>query len=203
MIKSGESIQGFYNSNILQIKVNKRTNNTNINTKNNSPKNISSHQENNYFYNTKINRLILQEAPKDNQIQNIYQQKEPVNKSSILIEYDLLANNINNLLPQKKQMQSLYKKNKNNNIQNVPITVNIQKKINENDMNNLYEKDINGFSCININRNPITNNVFNNYKKDSNLRKYNNYNDRIINSNYIKNNNNDSNQIMNIKHYAK
>ena len=140
----------------------------------------------------------MQEAPKDNQIQNIYQQKEPVNKSSILIEYDLLANNINNLLPQKKQMQSLYKKNKNNNIQNVPITVNIQKKINENDMNNLYEKDINGFSCININRNPITNNVFNNYKKDSNLRKYNNYNDRIINSNYIKNNNNDSYQIMNI-----
>ena len=43
MIKSGESIQGFYNSNILQIKVNKRTNNTNINTKNNSPKNMSSH----------------------------------------------------------------------------------------------------------------------------------------------------------------
>ena len=42
MIKSGESIQGFYNSNILQIKVNKRTNNTNINTKN-SPKNTSSH----------------------------------------------------------------------------------------------------------------------------------------------------------------
>ena len=70
-------------------------------------------------------------------------------------------------------------------------------------MNNLYEKDINGFSCININRNPITNNVFNNYKKDSNSRKYNDYNDRIINSNYIKNNNNDSNQIMNIKHYAK
>ena len=87
----------------------------------------------------------MQEAPKDNQIQNIYQQKEPVNKSSILIEYDLLANNINNLLPQKKQMQSLYKKNKINNIQNGPITVNIQNKLNENDMNNLYEKDINGF----------------------------------------------------------
>ena len=200
MIKSGENIQSFYNSNILQIKVNKRTNNTNSNTKNNSPKNVSSHQENNYYYNTKINRLILQEAPNNNQIQNIYQQQESSNKSSILIEYDLLANNINNILPQKKQMQSLYKKNKNNNIQNMPITVNIQKKINENDMNNLYQKDINGFNCISINRTPNinTNNVFNNYKKDSNYRKFNEYKDRIINSNYIKNNNNDSYQIMNI-----
>ena len=34
---------------------------------------------------TQKNRLILQEAPKDNQIQNIYQQQEPVNKSSILL----------------------------------------------------------------------------------------------------------------------
>ena len=197
MIKSGENIQGFYNSNILQIKVNKRTTNTNTNTKNNSPRNISSHQENNYYYNTKINRLILQEAPNSNQIQNIYQQQEPANKSSILIEYDLLANNFNNIIPQKKQIQSLYKKNKKN-IQNLPITVNIQKKLNENEINNLYEKDINGFSCININRNPNTNSAFNNYKKDLNSRKYKEYNDRIINSNYIKSNNNDSYQIMNI-----
>jgi len=196
MIKSGENIQSFYNSNILQIKVNKRANNTNNNTKNNSPKNVSSHQENNYFYNTKINRLILQEAPNNNQIQNIYQQQEPDNKRSILIEYDLLANNINSIIPPKKQMQTLYKKNKNN-ILNVPITVNIQKK--ENEINNLYEKDINGFSCIKINRNPKTNNIFNNYKKNLNNRKYHEYDERIINSNYIKNNSNNSYQIMNIK----
>ena len=95
-------------------------------------------------------------------------------------------------------MQSLYKKNKNNNIQNLPITVNIQKKLNENDINNLYDKDINGFNYININRNPNANNVFNNYKKNSNSRKYNEYNDRIINSNYNNINNDNSYKIMNI-----
>ena len=79
MIKNGNP-QNFYNGNIQHIKVNKRIQNNNI-------KDISPPHQNNYFYNTKINRLILQEAPKNNRIQNIYQQQPvPSNKSIYIVE---------------------------------------------------------------------------------------------------------------------
>ena len=110
MMNSGISLKRHNKSNILQIKVNKRTSNTN--TKHNSPSINSPHQENNYYYNTKINRLILQEAPNNNRIQNIYQPPDPSNKN-ILIEYDFLPNNINNIISEKNQMNSLNKKNTN------------------------------------------------------------------------------------------
>ena len=93
-----------YYNNICHIKVNKREQNNNIN--NNSPP----HQENNYFYNTKINSLILQESPNNNRTQNIFQQTRPSN-NNIFLEYDFLANNLNNLIPEKKPIQALYKNN--------------------------------------------------------------------------------------------
>ena len=106
MIKSTGNQSSFYNSNIRHIKVNKRSQNNSI--KSNSQG--LSHQENNYFYNTKINRLILQEAPNNNRIQNIYQQPDQYNKN-IYIEYDFLQNNPNNMNIENKQINALYKKN--------------------------------------------------------------------------------------------
>ena len=152
MIKSSIKQGTLYNSNIRHIKVNKRTQNNNIKT--NSPG--LSHQENNYFYNTKINRLILQEAPNNNKIQNIYEQPGPYNKS-IYIEYDFLTNNQNNINADNKQNHGLYKKN--SSFKKLPITV---KKINVNEINDFYyNKDINGFNYVNINRNS------NNYSQTS------------------------------------
>ena len=62
----------------------------------------------------------MQEAPNNNRFQNIYQQQEPSNKS-IYIEYDILANNVNTLIPEKKLVNSLYKKTIT--YQKFPITV--------------------------------------------------------------------------------
>ena len=150
MIKNGNP-QNFYNGNIQHIKVNKRIQNNNI-------KDISPPHQNNYFYNTKINRLILQEAPKNNRIQNIYQQQPVPSNKSIYIEYDFLANNVNNLIQEKRQMQSLYKKN--TNVQKLPITV---RKINDNEINEYYNKNINGVNYLNNDKN------FNNISQSSRI----------------------------------
>ena len=181
-MKSGISLKRHNKSNILQIKVNKRTSNTN--TKHNSPSINSPHQENNYYYNTKINRLILQEAPNNNRIQNIYQPPDPSNKN-ILFEYDFLPNNINNIISEKNQINSLNKKN--TNFQKLPITVNFQKKINEFEINNFYNKDnvfkdINGFNYMNINRN-----INNNYSQNISSRGFYEISDKNMNNFYRKN----------------
>ena len=180
-MKNETSQQNHYKSNIPQIKVNKKA--TNINTKNNSPSMVPHHQENNYYYNTKINSLILQEVPSNNRIQNIYQPPVLSNKS-ILIEYDFLANNVNNIISEKKKMNTLYKKN--TSFHKFPITVNIQKKINEIEINNFYNKDnvfkdINGFNYININRNIKKNN------KNTNLSCFYEIRDKNMNKFYRKN----------------
>ena len=151
----------YYNNNINQIKVNKRTINNNIKT------NFPPHQENNYYYNTKINRLILQEAPNNNRTQNFYQQ--PILSN---MEYDFLANNVNNIIPEKKPEKSFYKKI--SNYQKPPITV---KTVNENEISNYFNRDENGFKYVNINRNT-------NYITNPNL--YNSFNNRIINNPYGK-----------------
>ena len=153
MIKTEKNDQNYYHDNIRHIKVNKKSQNNDI--KNNS----LPHQENNYYYNTKINRLILQEAPNNNRIQNIYPHPGISNKN-IYIDYDILANNINNvnninnIIPQKRPIQSLYKKT--TNYQKLPMTV---KKLNENEINGNFNKDINGFNYVNINRNINPNNL--------------------------------------------
>ena len=191
MIKSTGNQSSFYNSNIRHIKVNKRSQNNSI--KSNSPG--LSHQENNYFYNTKINRLILQEAPNNNRIQNIYQQPGQYNKN-IYIEYDFLQNNLNNMNIENKQINTLYKKNAS--FKKLPITV---KKINENDVNNFYyNKDINGFNYVNINRNShnfsqSSRDFYeaNNNKNYNNNNYYNKYSgDEINNSNSFNINNNNN-----------
>ena len=145
-----------YYNNICQIKVNKRDQNNSINNNNSPP-----HQENNYYYNTKINSLILQESSNNSRSQNIFQQSNPSN-NNIFLEYDFLANNLNNIIPEKKPVHSLYKKILN---QNFPITV---KKVND------YYKDINGFNCVNNNGN------INNYIQSSRIN-YNNDFRNIIN----------------------
>ena len=153
MIKTGKNDQNYYHDNIRHIKVNKKSQN------NESKNNSLPHQENNYYYNTKINRLILQEAPNNNRIQNIYPHSGITNKN-IYIDYDILANNlnnvnnINNIISQKRPIQSLYKKT--TNYQRLPITV---KKINENEIHDNFNKDINGFNYVNINRNINPNNL--------------------------------------------
>ena len=184
MIKKGKNEQNFYNDNILQIKVNKKTQNNSVRT--NSPP----HQENNYYYNTKINRLILQEAPNNNRIQNIYHNPAPQNKS-IFIEYDILANNVNNLMPEKRAKKALYRKT--TSFQKLPITV---KKMNGSEINDYYNKDINGFNCITINRS--TNNpnssiqssrvYYNNNRDNSN--NINNFYNKNVEENFFQMNNN-------------
>ena len=184
MIKKGKNEQNFYNDNILQIKVNKKTQNNSVRT--NSPP----HQENNYYYNTKINRLILQEAPNNNRIQNIYHNPAPQNKS-IFIEYDILANNVNNLMPKKRAKKALYRKT--TSFQKLPITV---KKMNGSEINDYYNKDINGFNCITINRS--TNNpnssiqssrvYYNNNRDNSN--NINNFYNKNVEENFFQMNNN-------------
>ena len=177
MIKSRVRQQNHFKSNILQIKVNK------INKKNNSPSMVP-HQENNYYYNTKINGLIFHEAPDNNRNSSKYQPLSPLNKD-ILIEYDFLANSVNNIICENKQINSLYKKD--TDFQKLPITVNIQKKANEIEINNFYNKnnvfkDINGFNYININRN-----IINNYNQNSNSKSFYEKNERNMKNYYRKN----------------
>ena len=65
----------------------------------------------------------------------------------ILKKYDILANNVNNLMPEKRAKKALYRKT--TSFQKLPITV---KKMNGSEINDYYNKDINGFNCITINR---------------------------------------------------
>ena len=178
-MKNSEQSQTFYKSNIRQIKVNKRAHNNNL--KNNSPS--LSHQENNYFYNTKINRLILQEAPNNNRIQNIYQQPGPYNKN-VYIEYDFLANNPNFINQENKQIQTLYKKN--DSFKKVPVAI---KKSHKKEINDLYYKkdsnsNLNGFNYVNNsinNSNNLSQNTKGYYEMNNNFF-YNRYHVNEINN---------------------
>ena len=208
MIKSSEYPQTFYKSNIRQIKVNKRNHNNNI--KNNSPS--LSHQENNYFYNTKINRLILQEAPNNNRIQNIYKQPGLYNKN-VYIEYDFLANSPNYAINHaNKQVQTLYKKNEN--FKKIPVKM---KKGNNKDVNDFYYKQDSNSNAFKYVDNNINNS--NNYNQNTkgyfqindnnyfynryNLNDANNINSNSFNKNndIFNNDNSDSSQ-RNIKYLS-
>ena len=141
-----------------------------------------SHQENNYFYNTKINRLILQEAP-NNSIQNIYHNPTHANKSPS-IGYHILQGNIDNF--QSKEVNEDFF-NRNTSYQNLPMDM-MKLKSNE-DYDN---KDINRDSYINFKNN--SNNV--NYDSIN----YNDKTDNIKLSNSLKVNNEHNNQDFNKKH---
>ena len=104
MIKKRIGQKQISNDKFCHIRI-KKSPNKDINTNIISPE--LSHQENNYFYNTKINRLILQELPK-NSIQNIYHQPTKLNKS-LSFGYDLFQGEVNNLFyTQKNKMSIIY-----------------------------------------------------------------------------------------------
>ena len=111
MKKNEISNQYYYkidNNNMIPIR--KRL----TNLKSNSP--FLSHQENNFFYNTKINHLILQNLSNSNRGPNMYQQQNSL-YDSVYINYDILNQDINNIsnMNQKREeinSNSLNKDNK-------------------------------------------------------------------------------------------
>ena len=188
MIKKRSGQKPYSNYNFCQIPIKKAANNEQ-NIKINSPE--LSHQENNYFYNTKINRLILQELP-NNSLQNLYQQPTQLNKSQS-IGNDLFQGKVNSLLYPKKINDNFL--NKNSSFKILPIDM---KKLKKND--NYYKQEINEDDYININNNSnneLCNNIFcnndNDYLRDddivsTSLRLSDNPK-RVIISKIIKNNN--------------
>ncbi len=159
MIKNCFGLRKKYKEHTSQIRVNKKINRSSI--KDDVPE-LSHQENNNYFYNTKISRLILQEAPNHN-IQNVYQQPSQINKN-ISIKYDLLQGKVNNFFYQNKINQNFY--HKNSSFQNLPID---RMKINNDDY---IAKDINAITYINFNN--ISNNgnfsdVFDNNKTEGKI----------------------------------
>ena len=214
MIKKRSGQHHLSNDNFCHIRIKKSVNNDK-NTNIISPE--LSHQENNYFYNTKINRLILQELPK-NSIQNIYQQPTQINKS-LSLGYDLLQGQVNDLFYTKKNNDNIF--NENSSFKNLPMDIKNFKQNSQNDF--FYNKEISRDDYINANDNSSNiNNIFynndNDYLKDdevcsTSLRLSNNPKQVIIskiikNKNYLKdprvpelssNNNYNNNLKSNIK----
>ena len=160
MLKNCRDYKQHYKDNISQIKVKKRQNNDKI-IKMSSPE--LSHQENNYFYNTKINRLILQEAPNNN-IQNIYNQPIYHNKR-LSIGCDLLEGNINHInhFHSKKLSGELFIRN--TSYQNLSLGM-MKPKPNE----EYVSKDINKVTYINYKKyssNDKSDNIYCNNKPDN------------------------------------
>lgn len=152
MIKNCFGLRKKYKEHTSQIRVNKKINRSCIN---NDVPELSHQENNNYFYNTKISRLILQEAPNHN-IQNVYQQPSQINKN-ISIKYDVLQGKVNNFFYQNKINQNFY--HKNSSFQNLPID---RIKLNNDDY---IPKDINAITYINfdnISNNDNFNDVFDN-----------------------------------------
>ena len=162
MIKKRSGQHHLSNDNFCHIRIKKSVNNDK-NTNIISPE--LSHQENNYFYNTKINRLILQELPK-NSIQNIYQQPTQINKS-LSLGYDLLQGQVNDLFYTKKNNDNIF--NENSSFKNLPMDIKNFKQNSQNDF--FYNKEISRDDYINANNNSNNiNNIFynndNDYLKD-------------------------------------
>ena len=159
MIKNCFGLRKKYKENTSQIRVNKKINRSSVN--NNSPE-LSHQENNNYFYNTKISRLILQGAPNNN-FQNLYQQPSEINKS-ISIKYELPQGKVNNFFYQNKNNENFY--HKNSSFQNLPID---RMKLNNDDYIN---KDINEITYINFNNNSNNDNfndVFLNSKTEGKI----------------------------------
>ena len=133
-----------------KIRVNKRI--INSNSKLEHPK--LSHQENNYFYNTKINRLVFQESS-NNDIQNIYQYPSKIEDRESF-EYFLLNGKENNYFFPKRTSENFYN---NSSFKNLPIGI-----IKNNEID-FYNKDIHGLTCINFN-NVFNDENFNNKRRD-------------------------------------
>ena len=170
MIKKEKNNQNYYKDNNNK----KFDKNKSSNIKKNSP--VLSHQENNYFYNTKINHLILQGLSNVNRDQNIYEQPH----TSVYINYDISdKNQNNNTLPPKSYERSIYKKTAS--LENMNTMIGMQKNIKERECNNSTNKD---------NKNLIGINFLSNRKGDS----YNIYSKSFLEESSNKNDNNKSNK---------
>ena len=159
MLRKSTNRNNYLNDNLCHIRVNKRSND-----ERNSPR--LSHQANNYFYNTKINRLILQEIPNNN-VHNVYQEYQE--NKNISTEYDILHRNTSYLNKSK------------NDIYQLDIT-----RIKKN--NNYRNKDIKGSPNININNNSNNNSYYNIFYKNK-LNDKNNNSNSMRDINDIRNSN--------------
>ena len=151
------------------------------NIKTNSP-NLS-HQENNYFYNTKINHLILQDLS-NNKGQNLIQQQNPL-FNSVYINYGLPLKNSNNV-------KSIYHKNEINNSLNKDSKniIGLDYLTNRKNINRYSKSFLEENSS---NSNNYTNNNFNRY--NNNNRSKNDYNPFQV-LNYLKKRKNVNNNIF-------
>ena len=155
------------------------------NIKTNSP-NLS-HQENNYFYNTKINHLILHGLSNNNKGQNLIQQQNPL-FNSVYINYGLPVKNSNNV-------NSIYHKNEINNSLNKDSKniIGLDYLTNRKNINRYSKSFLEDNSS---NNNNFINNNFNEY--NSNNRNKNDYNPFQV-LNYLKKRKNINNNIFHLE----
>ena len=148
-----------FKENNPQIVVKTKISNSNLNI--NSPE--LSRQENNYFYNTKINRLILQEAP-NNSIQNLYQQPSQINKS-ISSGLNYLQGKENNIfLPKAINNENFFARN--SGFENLPIDL---VKFKQESYNNKSMSPITYINFSNDYNNENFQNIFVNNKGDEEI----------------------------------
>ena len=183
MLKNGINHENYYKSNSNNKNVSKRSFNS---VKNIAP--LLAHQENNYYYNTKINHLILQGPSNSKKGKNSVPTQNPL-YNSVYINYDLLAKNTNNnmntnFINQKREETDSYSLNKDNkNIISLDNFSTNRRKINRNSKN----EDISYNKYINS-----SNNYINDYCNNKN-----NYNPFQV-MNYLKKKNTTNNNIFNI-----
>ena len=166
MIKNERNNQNFYQENNTNRKIKNKY------VKSNSP--IISKQENNYFYNTKINHLILQGLSNINRETSGYQVQQPL-YNSVYLNYDIsgkTGNNENKIL-QKKINNSSNKDNKN--------IIGLDNFITSRKLLNSYSKS---FLEESANKNNYNNTNINNYYTNNKNNK-NNYNPFQV-LNYLK-----------------
>jgi len=147
-----------FKENNPQIVVKTKISNSNLNI--NSPE--LSRQENNYFYNTKINRLILQEAPNNN-IQNLYQQPSQINKS-ISSGLNYLQGKENNIFLPKAINENFFARN--SSFENLPIDL---VKFKQESYNNKSMSPITYINFSNDYNNENFQNIFVNNKGDEEI----------------------------------
>ena len=178
MKKNSRSKIQNYKDNFSSIRVKKHANDDKI-IKMISPE--LSHQENNYYYNTKINRLILQEAPNNN-IKNIYHQPSQINKSISIYYDDLYKERDSNLFALKRTNDKFF--NTNSSFENLRVN-----KVMPIENENSYKNDINYINYNNTSLNNNSNNIYPKQKiNNQNISASNRENNNSENKKYIKKN---------------
>ena len=162
MINGKNNKQYFYNNNF---------NNKNMNIKKNSP--VLSHQENNYYYNTKINHLIFQDYFHNNPYRRKSERPNlPFN--SMYLNHELLESNFNEgskLI--KRNLDNSYF-NDTNSLKKLDKLQNIKIGLNENEINMNSKNNYDLYSDISTTRNKNTTNSYTNnfYKGNKTTKNY-------------------------------